>query len=215
MNSSEVRVLGPVQNMQVQRVERMSMLGIPQSGKTTLMNAMTGRFAIAGSPAKREPENESSWLVLNDSFVELVEQAAVSHGDVDSRLKMARIIGSDEYDLVLNVVDATNLYESLKLTMELLVFTNNVVVLLNKMDKAEEEGRIVDAYGLSLSLGVPVIPVVAVDSESVRRAAIDIEGIRDTLLSLCTHRQPWVEFEEDWQGASTRAICEKVVRLRE
>ena len=94
------------------------------------------------------------------------------------------MINSGEYDLIINVVDATNLSRNLYLTMDLLERTNQVIVLLNMMDIAEKEGIRIDIDRLSKDLGVQVIPIIAVDKKSVAKA---VKQIGDAIEHLPPH----------------------------
>ncbi len=95
--------------------------------------------------------------------------------DTEDQKVAERVIRSGEYDLIVNVIDATNLSRNLYLTMDLLERTNQIIVLLNMLDVAEKEGIKIDIDRLSADLGVPVIPVIGVNKASVRRAVKKIE----------------------------------------
>jgi ferrous iron transport protein B len=161
----------------VHKVERIAIAGVPNSGKTTLFNSLTGaRQKVGNWPGVTVEKIEGSFP-LRDTRVELVDLPGTYNlsPDTEDQKVAERVIRSGEYDLIVNVLDATNLSRNLYLTMDLLERTNQIIVLLNMLDVAEKEGIKIDIDRLSEDLGVPVIPVVAVNKASVRKAVEKIE----------------------------------------
>ncbi len=159
------------------KVERIAIAGVPNSGKTTLFNSLTGaRQKVGNWPGVTVEKIEGSFP-LRDTRVELVDLPGTYNlsPDTEDQKVAERVIRSGEYDLIVNVLDATNLSRNLYLTMDLLERTNQIIVLLNMLDVAEKEGIKIDIDRLSEDLGVPVIPVVAVNKASVRKAVEKIE----------------------------------------
>jgi ferrous iron transport protein B len=170
----------------VHKVERIAIAGVPNSGKTTLFNSLTGaRQKVGNWPGVTVEKIEGSFP-LRGTRVELVDLPGTYNLSPDSEdQKVAeRVIRGGEYDLIVNVIDATNLSRNLFLTMDLLERTNQVIVLLNMLDVAEKEGIKIDIERLSEDLGVPVIPVIAVNKASIRKA---VEKIEEALENLPAH----------------------------
>jgi len=161
----------------VHKVERIAIAGVPNSGKTTLFNSLTGaRQRVGNWPGVTVEKIEGSFP-LGNIRVELVDLPGTYNlsPDTEDQKVAERVIRSGEYDLIVNVIDATNLSRNLYLTMDLLERTNQIIVLLNMLDVAEKEGIKIDIDRLSADLGVPVIPVIGVNKASVRRAVKKIE----------------------------------------
>ena len=168
------------------KVERIAIAGVPNSGKTTLFNSLTGaRQKVGNWPGVTVEKIEGSFP-LRGTRVELVDLPGTYNlsPDTEDQKVAERVIRSGEYDLIVNVIDATNLSRNLYLTMDLLERTNQVIVLLNMLDVAEKEGIKIDIDRLSEDLGVTVIPVIAVNKASVRRA---VEKIEEALEHLPEH----------------------------
>ncbi len=139
----------------------IALIGNQNCGKTTLFNALTGSNQyvgnwpgvtvdqVIGKIAKRD------WDVVD--LPGLYSLSPYSAEEIVSR----NFLLSDNYDVVVNVVDATHIERSLSLTLEILPMGRPVVVALNMTDLLKEEGITVDAKGLSEKLGVPVVPVCA------------------------------------------------------
>lgn len=154
------------------KIERIAIAGVPNSGKTTLFNALTGARQKVGNWPGVTVEKIEGTFSLSGTKVELVDLPGTYNlsPDTEDQKVAERVIRSGEYDMIVNVVDATNLSRNLFLTMDLKERTDQIVILLNMLDVAESEGIDVDVEKLSKELGVPVIPVIAVDKKSVTEA---------------------------------------------
>ena len=165
------------------KIERIAIAGVPNSGKTTLFNSLTGaRQKVGNWPGVTVEKIEGSFPLKN-TRVELVDLPGTYNlsPDTEDQKVAERVISSGEYDLILNVVDATNLSRNLYLTMDLKERTNQIIVLLNMTDVAEKEGIKIDTDRLSHDLEVPVVPIVAVDKTSVKGAIEQIESLIEGL----------------------------------
>lgn len=165
------------------KIERIAIAGIPNCGKTTLFNALTGARQKVGNWPGVTVEKIEGTFPLNGSKIELVDLPGTYNlsPDTEDQKVAERVIRDGEYDLILNVVDASNLSRNLYLTMDLKERTNQIIVLLNMLDVAENEGIEVDVEKLSRDLGVPVIPVIAVDQKSVVKALKKVEQLSQQL----------------------------------
>lgn len=171
------------------QIKRIAIAGVPNSGKTTLFNRLTGsRQKVGNWPGVTVEKIEGSFP-LKDTRVELVDLPGTYNlsPDTEDQKVAERVITSGEYDLILNVVDATNLSRNLYLSMDLKERTNQIIVLLNMLDVAEKEGIEINVDRLSKELGLPVIPVIAVDKSSVNDAVAEIEQLIEHLPPHDTH----------------------------
>jgi len=160
-------------------LKQIAIAGIPNCGKTTLFNELTGSRQTVGNWPGVTVEKVEGKIKLRGRSVTLVDLPGTNNlsPDTEDQKIAEEVIRKQDHDLVINVVDASNLSRNLFLTMDLLARTPHVVVLLNMMDMAEQEGMAVDADALSKELGVPVIPVVSVDGQSVRNALLLLEHL--------------------------------------
>lgn len=154
------------------KIERIAIAGVPNCGKTSLFNSLTGSRQKVGNWPGVTVEKIEGAFSFEGSKVELIDLPGTYNLSPDSEDQRVaeREISNGEYDLIINVIDATNLSRNLYLTMDLKERTNQIIVLLNMVDVAETEGIDVDAAKLSKDIGLPVIPVIAVDNESVSKA---------------------------------------------
>ncbi len=149
---------------------RFVLSGQPNSGKSTVFNAVAGyRSATANFPGSSVSYTISRALILGRE-VEIVDLPGVYSltsadavaGEAESYLL------DEEYDLIIDVVDASRLGRSLELTLQLLELQRPMVIALNMMDEAERRGIEIDVDELSRQLGLPVVPTIASRGRGLR-----------------------------------------------
>lgn len=199
------------------KIERIAIAGIPNCGKTTLFNALTGARQKVGNWPGVTVEKIEGTFPLNGSRIELVDLPGTYNlsPDTEDQKVAERVIRDGEYDLILNVVDASNLSRNLYLTMDLKERTNQIIVLLNMLDVAEHEGIDVDVDELSRELGVPVIPVIAVDQKSVIKALKQVEEMSQQLPEHESHASSADVMDTVQKYAHIDTIFTKVVAQKE
>jgi ferrous iron transport protein B len=155
---------------------RFAIAGNPNSGKTTLFNSLTGSSAHVGNwPGVTVDKKEGVHkLKTGDNRIEKISiidlPGIYSLSPYTPEEVIARQFIMDEKpDLIINIVDCTNLERNLYLTTQLLEMDTPVVVALNMMDIIEREGSIIDTEVLSQKLGVPVVPISALKSSNVKQ----------------------------------------------
>ncbi|CAG35687.1 ferrous iron transport protein B [Desulfotalea psychrophila] len=171
------------------KIERIAIAGVPNCGKTTIFNRLTGSRQKVGNWPGVTVEKKEGTFPLQGSTIELIDLPGTYNLTPDSEdQKVAeRVIREAEYDIILNVVDATNLSRNLYLTMDLKERTNQIIILLNMLDMAESEGLQIDIDQLSKDIGLPVIPVIGIDKTSVANALKQIEKYANELPSHHSH----------------------------
>ncbi len=140
----------------------IALAGNPNCGKTTLFNGLTGsRHHVGNWPGvtveRRTGEFEEGGAPF--SVVDLPGTYSLSTKSEDERIT-ARFLASGEADLILNVLDASNLERNLYLATLLIELGKPVVFALNMMDDAAKLGMDIDLAGLEVLLGGPVVPTV-------------------------------------------------------
>jgi ferrous iron transport protein B len=138
---------------------RFVLVGQPNSGKSTIFNSVAGyRSATANFPGSSTSYTHSRALI-HGRKVDIVDLPGIyslgsSHHDPGVALTY---LLDEDYDLIINVVDASRLGRSLELTLQLLELGRPVIMALNMMDEARHRGIEVDAEALAVQIGVPVI----------------------------------------------------------
>jgi len=170
---------GPVCTVKVRRV---AVAGNPNSGKTTVFNALTGlRLKVGNYPGVTVEKREGVLAGTDVRLLDLPGAYGLSARSPDEAVArdvlLGRIEGTERPDCVLLVIDAGNLERNLYLASQILDFGMPVVIACNMMDVAARGGRPVDCAALSRELGVPVIPTIAVTGVGVDRLRAVIEDL--------------------------------------
>ncbi len=151
----------------------VAIAGNPNCGKTTLFNALTGRHQEVGNWPGVTVEKKLGDLHHHGTAITLVDlpgvySLSVAGGAASLDERIARdFILSERPDLVVNVVDASNLERNLYLTVQLAEMGVPVVVALNMMDVARARRLVIDAEALSRELGCPVVEIVASEARGL------------------------------------------------
>jgi ferrous iron transport protein B len=149
----------------------IAIAGNPNSGKTTMFNALTGSHQRVGNWPGVTVEKKSGSMAIGGAQAEVVDLPGIyslsSHSE-DERVARDYLL-SREANLVVNIVDASNLERNLFLTLNLLEMRVPVILVLNMMDLAAKRGMKVDPDALSAALGVPVVPISAIKRGDIGR----------------------------------------------
>nr|WP_198526677.1 ferrous iron transporter B [Sphingomonas melonis] len=163
----------------------VALVGNPNAGKSALFNALTGARQKVGNYPGVTVERHSGRLVLDDGrpveLIDLPGAYSLEPSSPDERVTRDVVTGASSLerlpDALVVVVDAANLDNHLRFTLQLIALGLPVVVALNMVDLAERDGLTLDAAVLERELGVPVIATVA-----VRKRGLD--GLRAALGSM-------------------------------
>ena len=155
------------------RVFTLALIGNPNSGKSTLFNALTGARQKVGNWPGVTVEKKTGHCHHGETRFDVVDLPGtyglhVSHGDdsIDQQIAQ-RFILSEPVDLLVNIIDASSLERGLYLSTQLLDAGVPLVIALNMMDVANQQGVHIDPYELSNRIGVPVVPIVASRKEGI------------------------------------------------
>ena len=165
---------------------RIAFAGNPNSGKTTMYNALTGRNEKVGNWAgvtvdkKEAPIRRAYAGGLELTAVDLPGAYSMSPFTSEESVT-SEYIRNERPDAIVNIVDATNLSRSLFFTTQLMELGVPVVVALNKTDMNQKRGTKIDVQQLSERLGCPVFETVSIDSDNddlaqVVQAAAALKG---------------------------------------
>jgi len=144
--------------------------GNPNSGKTTLFNALTGLRAKVGNYAGVTVERKEGRLLgapagMGVRVLDLPGTYSLSPNSLDEQISrdvlLHRLPELPPPDLIVVVVDASNLQRNLYYTTQVVELGHPTIIALNMVDVAENNGHRIDEKKLSEALGVPVMPVVA------------------------------------------------------
>ena len=157
---------------------RIALTGNPNSGKTTMYNALTGRNEKVGNWAgvtveKKEHPIKKAYCSGTEDLIAVDLPGAYSMSPFTSEESITSSYVKHEHpDAIINIVDATNLSRSLFFTTQLLELGIPVVVALNKSDINAKKQTVIDVASLSAKLGCPVVETVSTAAEGLK-AVVD------------------------------------------
>ena len=163
---------------------RIALTGNPNSGKTTMYNALTGRNEKVGNWAgvtveKKEHPIKKAYYSGSEELIAVDLPGAYSMSPFTSEESITSSYVRNEHpDAIINIVDATNLSRSLFFTTQLLELGIPVVVALNKSDINAKKGTTIDVAGLSAKLGCPVVETVSTAAEGLKAAVDAAAGLK-------------------------------------
>ena len=151
---------------------RIALAGNPNSGKTTLFNALTGSNQFVGNWPGVTVEKKEGRLKGHDGVIvtDLPGIYSLSPYTLEEIVARNYLIGTRP-DAILNIIDGTNLERNLYLTTQLSELGIPVVIAVNMMDVVRKNGDRIDTAELSRQLGCPVVEISALKGDGVREAA--------------------------------------------
>ncbi len=186
---------------------RIALAGNPNSGKTTMYNALTGRSEKVGNWAgvtvdKKEYAIKKSLLGGVKDLIAVDLPGAYSMSPFTSEQSVtSEYVKNEHPDVIINIVDATNLSRSLFFTTQLLELGIPMVVALNKSDINEKKETEIDVSALSARLGCPVIETVSISKRGMKeivKAAVSVVGKEQ--------KAPYTHSESATDKASAEAL---------
>jgi len=147
---------------------RILLMGNPNVGKSALFSRLTGTHIIASNYPGTTVGFTKGYLKLGEEQAELIDVPGSYTLEPCSKAEEVAVEMLKEGDLVINVVDATNLERNLNLTLQLLERQTPVIVALNMWDDTRHRGINIDVAKLEKLLGVPVVPTVGVTGQQIR-----------------------------------------------
>ena len=148
--------------MTVRRL-KVALAGNPNAGKSTVFNALTGAHQHVGNWPGKTVEKKEGYFQHRDLLVEIVDLPgtySLSAYSPEERIAQ-EFVTAEHPDLVVNVVDASNLERNLYLTAQLIEIGAPLIIVLNMADIAEQLGYKIDVERFSQLLGVPVLQTAA------------------------------------------------------
>ena len=165
-------------------------VGNPNSGKTSLFNALTGANQQVGNWSGVTVDKKTGQFQFEDYAYELVDLPGIyalesRDSSIDEQIAF-RYVMNNKPDLVINVVDSSSLERSLLLTLQLRELGLPVLVVLNKYDVLKRRNQSIDTNGLSEKLGCPVVALSAHN----RKEVLSFKAILPALIEQTQASQP-------------------------
>jgi ferrous iron transport protein B len=186
---------------------KIVLMGNPNVGKSVIFSRLTGIEVISANYPGTTVGYTEGKMKLGGQLATLLDPPGVYSLDPTSKVEeVTKKIFDQGADVVVNVIDSTNLERNLNLTLQILERGLPTVVALNLWDVATKKGIEIDVKSLERELGVPVVPTVAVSGQGIHELVEAIER--------ANRAPPQVAFESsDQRWARIGEIAEKTQRV--
>lgn len=174
-------------------MKTIALVGNPNSGKTTLFNLLTNSREYVGNYPGVTVEKKLGKINNGSIIIDLPGIYSLSSYSPEERIAQKYII-QEKPDLILNIIDGTNLERNLYLTLQLMEIGIPVVVAINMYDLLKKRGDKLNVIRLSDLLGVPVIPISALKSTGITSLYTAINSIKENKIVAIHRFEPKVEY---------------------
>ncbi|QSQ09309.1 Fe(2+) transporter FeoB [Koleobacter methoxysyntrophicus] len=172
---------------------KVLLMGNPNVGKSVVFSRLTGTNVTSSNYPGTTVEYTKGKMNWKGQVIEIIDVPGTYTLEPTNKAEEVAVDMLKEGDLIINVVDATNLERNLNLTLQLLEKRVPVIVALNLWDEAKHKGIEIDVDKLSWHLGVPVIPTVAIKGNGIKDL-IDNFDYRDIVIrNLKDGEERWAE----------------------
>lgn len=164
----------------------IALIGNQNCGKTTLFNALTGSSQHVGNFPGVTVEQKSGYIKKHKEEYELIDLPGIYSLSpyTSEEIVSIQFLLDEHPDLIINIVDATNMERNLYLTMQLIELNIPMILVLNMMDEVIASGNCIDIDGLKERLGMRVVPISASKNEGIEDV---ITAVEKTLVEPSRH----------------------------
>lgn len=147
-------------------MKTIALVGNPNVGKTTLFNALTGSKQYVGNWAGVTVTKKEGYLSDDIKVIDLPGIYAMDTFSNEEKVSKEFLL-TDDVDLIVNIIDGSNLERNLYLTSQLTAFNKPILILVNMIDVAKNNGIHIDYALLSKELGATILPISAAKGEGI------------------------------------------------
>ena len=184
-------------------MRKILLMGNPNVGKSVIFSRLTGVDVIASNYPGTTVEFTKGYIRIGDEKYEVIDVPGTYTLEPTSKAEEVAVDMLKEGDIIINVVDSTNLERNLNLTIQLLNKNIPMVVDLNFWDETRHNGIDIDAEKLEVLLGVPVISTCAISGE----------GIKTLHSRIAEAKIKPYQYEEEERWREVGKIVEKVQKI--
>ena len=148
-------------------MKKIVLMGNPNVGKSVFFSRLTGANVIASNYPGTTVDFSKGRMCLGNERHEIIDAPGTYSLEPSNKAEEVALDMFNQADLVINVVDATNLERNLYLTLQILERKKPAIIALNMWDEAGHTGILIDIKKLERVLGIPVIPTVALSGEGI------------------------------------------------
>jgi len=173
-------------------IKRILLMGNPNVGKSVVFSRLTGIHVIASNYPGTTVGYTQGFMKVGEKTIEIIDVPGNYTLEPASEAEEVALKMLDTGDIVINVVNATNLERNLNLTLQLMEKKIPMIVALNMWDDVGHRGIHIDLGRLEELLGVPVIPTVAITGQGIKELVENIPRATSPESHTLSHDERWV-----------------------
>lgn len=170
---------------------KILLMGNPNVGKSVIFSRLTGVHVIASNYPGTTVEFTKGWTEYKGRKVEVIDVPGAYTLEPTSKAEEVAVEMLKEGDLVIDIVDATNLERNLNLALQLIEKGAPTVIALNIWDETKHRGIDIDVEKLEKLLGVPVVPTIGITGEGIKKLFSRLEEAKRRKPIKRTEHQRW------------------------
>jgi len=174
-------------------MKKILLMGNPNVGKSAVFSRLTGVHVIASNYPGTTVEFTQGTVDVGEEKVTLIDVPGTYGLEATTKAEEIALKMLREGDVVINVIDATNLERNLHLTLHLLEQDIPMIAALNVWDETTHKGITIDVEKLTEILGIPVVPTVAVTGEGIKKLVSCIPGASNPGVAERSEENRWKE----------------------
>ena len=167
------------------------LIGNPNVGKSAIFSRLTGARIVVSNYPGTTVEFTQRQINIGEERASVIDVPGIYTMDPSSKAEEVAVRMLEEGDLVINVVNATNLERNLYLTLQLLEKNVPVVIALNMWDETKHQGIDIDLKKLEKELGVPVMPTCGLTGEGIKELIIRLKEARSLRIKAGSDKDKW------------------------
>ena len=158
--------------------KKFVLMGNPNVGKSVVFSRLTGANVISSNYPGTTVDFSKGKMRYQNQVVEIIDAPGTYSLEASNKAEQVASDIMEQADLVINVIDATNLERNLYLTLELLETNKPMIIVLNLWDEAKHLGIHINEKKLAEILGIPVIPTVALTGEGIKELVTELPNAK-------------------------------------
>ena len=177
-------------------IEKILLMGNPNVGKSAIFSRLTGAKIIISNYAGTTVEYTQGKMKIGEERPDVIDVPGTYTLEPTCKAEEVAVQMLKDGDVVINIVNATNLERNLYLTLELLEKNISVIVALNMWDETKHQGIYIDVPKLEKRLGVPVVPTCGLTGEGIKELVSRMEETKVLDLSPSSDSEKWEKIGE-------------------
>ncbi len=175
-------------------IKKIVLMGNPNVGKSVVFSRLTGANVIASNYPGTTVDFSKGKMRIDGERVEIIDAPGTYSLEPTNKAEEVALKMYNEADIIINVIDATNLERNLYLTLELLERNKPIIIALNLWDESKHLGIFIDEKKLEKRLSIPVVPTVALTGEGIKTFVSRIKESKANLkIKQTSEEGRWIE----------------------